>query len=367
MKALSIVGCLVVLVFGVSPRAAGAGKELGPRALYEKCSPSVVMVTAVETVPRGLANRTLDLLNPFPIQDIPGDVLSFVFYPLFVLVNGPIKMGGSGVIIDNEGHFLTNHHVIKGGNVFWATLSDRRVIRARLIGSDKDEDYALLKLELKKGDKIVPAKLGDSAALRHGDRVAAIGSPLRLWQSLSSGVVAGVDRRVTGPFQDFIQTDLTTGQGSSGGPLFNARGEVVGITSLMMATVESTGSVTFSIPINSVKEGLGRLKKDGKVERGFMGVHIKDVTPRVAKKFKLVVKSGACVYELTLLPDMLRGPAREAGLLPGDVIIRYGHAEIDRARTLARAVLNTKPATAVVVMFYRDKTLLRRTVKIGRR
>jgi len=367
MKVLSVAGLLVVLVFGVSSRATGAEKELGPRALYEKCSPSVVMVTAVETVPRGLANRTLDLLNPFPILDIPGDVLSFVFYPLFALVNGPMKMGGSGVIIDKEGHFLTNHHVIEGCNVFWATLSDRRVIRARLIGSDKDEDYALLKLELKKSDKIVPAKLGDSAALRQGDRVAAIGSPLRLWQSLSTGVVAGIDRRVAGPFQDYIQTDLTIGQGSSGGPLFNARGEVVGITSLMIATVESTGSVTFSIPINSVKEGLDRLKKDGKLERGFMGVHIKDVTPRVAKKFKLSAKAGACVYELTLPRGMFLSPARAAGLLPGDVIIRYGNTDIDRARTLARAVLNTKPATAVVVTLYRGKTLLRRTVKIGRR
>ena len=364
MKAASIVGCLVILVLGVSPPATGAEKELSPRALYEKCAPSVVMVTAVETVPQGFANRARDLIDP---RELPFNIVRFAFYPLYALVNGPLKMGGSGVIIDKEGHFLTNHHVIERGNVFWATLSDRRVISARLIGSDKDEDYALLKLELEKDDKIVPAKLGDSAALRHGDRVAAIGSPLRLWQSLSTGVVAGVERRVTGPFQDFIQTDLTIGQGSSGGPLFSARGEVVGITSLMFATVESTGGVTFSIPINSVKEGLERLDKSGEIERGFMGVHIKDVTPRVAKKFKLLAKSGACVYELTLVADAFRGPAEAAGLKPGDVIVRYGGTDIERARTLARAVLNTKPGTAVIVTFYRGKTLLRRTVKIRRR
>ena len=364
MKTSHVAGRLIVLLLIASPCAA---RDLGPRALYEKCAPSVVMVTAVETVPHGLANRTLDLLNPFPVWEIPGDVLSFAFYPLFAAVNGPLKMGGSGVIIDAEGHFLTNHHVIELGNVFWATLHDRRVVRATLIGSDKAEDYALLKLDLKNGEKVVPAALGDSAALRQGDRIAAIGSPLRLWQSLSTGVVAGVERRVTGQFQDYIQTDLTIGQGSSGGPLFNARGEVVGITSLMHAVVEETGGVTFSIPINSVKEGLERLKKDGKLARGFLGAHLKDVTPRVTKKFKLTAKSGACVYKLTLTADFLRSPAEAAGLQPGDVVIQYGKTKIDRARTLARAVLNTKPATDVVVTFLRGKEQLRRTLKIRRR
>ena len=135
----------------------------------------------------------------------------------------------------------------------------------------------------------------------------------------------------------------------------------------MFATVEATGSVTFSIPINSVKEGLQRLKKNGKLERGFVGAHIKDVTPRVTEKFKLSAKSGACVYELTLPPGKFVSPTKAAGLLPGDVVIRYGDAEIDRARTLARAVLNTKPGTAVVVTFHRGKTLLRRTLKVGQR
>ena len=367
MKILSIAVSIAIVVVALSPCAAGAEKGLEPRALYEKCAPSVVLVTAVETVPRGFANRTIDLLNPFPIMDTPGDVLSFVFYPLFALVNGPMKMGGSGVIIDKEGHFLTNHHVIEGGNVFWATLNDRRVVRARLIGSDEDEDYAFLKLELKKDEKVVPVKLGDSAALRRGDRIAAIGSPLSLWQSFSTGVVAGVERRIDGPFQDYIQTDLTIGKGSSGGPLFNARGEVVGLTTLLSASVEATGSVSFSVPINSVKEGLERLKKDGKLERGFLGAHIKDVTPRVVEKFDLRAKSGACVYTLSLTADAFWSPAEAAGLLPGDVIIKYGDTEIDRARTLARAVLNTTPGATVTVSFYRGKTLLRRTVTIGRR
>lgn len=367
MKTLSVTACAALLLL-FACRAPASAQELEPGALYDKCAPSVVMVTAVETFPKGLARRTIDLLNPFPILDMPGDVLSFVFYPLYALVNGPIKFGGSGVIIDDSGHFLTNHHVIERGNVFWATLHDRRVIRAKLIGSDKDEDYALLKLELKKGEKIVAARLGDSAALRHGDAVAAIGSPLGLRQTLSIGVVAGAERRLVGGFQDFIQTDLTIGSGSSGGPLFNARGEVVGLTSVMIAApMVQTGGVTFSIPINSVKEGLGQLKKKGRVTRGFIGAHVKDVTPRVAEKFKLSAKSGACIYEIGPTADAFWSPARDGGLQAGDVIVKYGDKPIDRARTLARAVLTTKPGTNVIVTFYRGKTLLRRTIKVTRR
>lgn len=367
MKILSATACAALLLLFACCAPAASAQELEPGALYKKCAPSVVMVTAVETFPKGMAKRTIDLLNPFPVLDIPGDVFSFVFYPLYVLANGPMKFGGSGVIIDEEGHFLTNHHVIERGNVFWATLDDRRVIRAKLIGSDEDEDYALLKLELKKGEKVVAAKLGNSAALRQGDAVAAIGSPLGLRQTLSVGVISGLERRALGPFQDFIQTDLTIGSGSSGGPLFNAKGEVVGLTSLMHAFVEQTGGVTMSIPIDSIKEGLGQLKKKGRVTRGFIGAHVKDVTPRVAKKFKLAVKSGACIYAVGPRADAFWSPARDAGLEAGDVIVKYGAKRIDRARTLARAVLTTKPGTNVIVTFYRGKTLLRRTIKVARR
>ncbi len=361
---------LAMLLLSADALAAEPAEDLEPDALYDKCAPSVVMVTTVETIPYGFGRRTLRLLKPFPILEIPGNVISFATYPLLILVSGgPLKYGGSGVVIDEKGHFLTNHHVIKPGNVYWATMSDRRLIRAKFIGSDEHEDYALLKLELKEGEKVVPATLGDSSTLRAGDRVAAIGSPLRLHQTVSAGIVAGLDRRdLGGPFQDYIQTDLTIGQGSSGGPLFNGRGEVIGITTAMIGgAFQPAGGVTFSVPIDSVEEGLGQLKKHGKVTRGFLGVHIKDVTARAAKKFALEAKTGACIWEFSPPRAALFSPAANAGLEPGDVIVRYGALEIDRARTLARAVLTTEPGTTVTVTFVRGKTLHRRQVTIDRR
>jgi len=357
---------LLVLLLGLS--TAGAG-ELAPSELYRKCAPSVVMVTSVETVPHGLASRTIDLLTPFPILAIPRNVLRFATYPLVVLVNGPMKAGGSGVIIDDKGHFITNHHVIEHGDVFWATLDDRRLLRATLVGSDREEDYALLKLELEEGETVTPVSLGDSCLLQPGDMVAAIGSPLRLRQTLSVGVVAAVERRMQGPFQDFIQTDLTIGSGSSGGPLFNARGEVVGITSLMHSVVEQTGGITMSIPIHTVGEGLDQIKEKGSVTRGYIGACVKDVTPRLVEELELSVEpgEGACITELTHMRSPFFSPGASAGLRKGDVVMKYGELNIDRARTLARAVLNTAPGTTVEVWFYRGRTLLKADVKASRR
>jgi len=338
--------CLLAAA-GVQAAEAPEGREA-----YARCAPSVVMVTATETVPRGLLNRTRDLLDPFPIWETPGDVLDFVTYPLVALMAGPLKAGGSGVIIDAEGHFLTNHHVIAEADVFWATLHDRRVIRARLVGSDEEEDYALLRLELDEGETVTPAALGDSDALRPGDRVFAIGSPLRFRNTLSTGVVSATERRLDGPFQDFIQTDITIAHGSSGGPLFNARGDVVGLTALIYTAFEPTGVITFSVPINAVKDGLGQLRESGAVVRGYIGAHVRDVTPRVVEEHDLKVTAGAWVEEVGLFPFRAT-PAHDAGLRDGDVIVEFGEVEIDRAHTLARAVLNTKPGSEVTVVYRR--------------
>lgn len=369
MKNFVLLLCVTVLVALAPAVQAGqaAGAEPDFRALYKKCAPAVVTVTVAETVPYGVWKRTVNLLNPFPIFDTPGDAIDFATYPLLVLLRfEPLKYGGSGVIIDKEGHFLTNHHVVDPGNVYWATLNDRRVIRARLVGSDAAEDYALLKLELKEGETVTPAPLGDSGALRPGDRVFAIGSPLGLRQTLSQGVVAAVERRCDGPFQDFLQTDLTIGSGSSGGPLFNERGEVVGLTTLMYAVLRLTGGVTCSVPIDNVKEGLAGLKKDGRVTRGYIGATIHDVTPRLAERHDLKAKAGACV---TAVEDnvFLDTPAYDAGLRVGDVIVRFGTFEVERAKPLVRRIFTTRPGTTVQVEVLRKGSRLTLKMKVGER
>ncbi|MFO7898907.1 MAG: trypsin-like peptidase domain-containing protein [Planctomycetota bacterium] len=367
-----LAGLCAVLILAGAARA-GDAPARDYSALYKKCAPSVVMVTSVETFPAGLANRTGELIRPLPLIRIPIDVLDFVFYPLDAMLRGPRKWGGSGVIIDKEGHFLTNHHVVDGGDVFWAELHDRRLLRAKLIGSDEAEDYALLKLDLQ-GGEVTPARLGDSSKLAIGNLVLAVGSPLRLRQSLAVGVVAGVERRipkgiggVRGDFQDYVQTDLTIGFGSSGGALFNENAELIGLTTLMVAEGE-TGGVTFSVPINVVKEGIPKLKEHGEVIRGYIGAHIKDVTPRLIDELDLQVSSGACICGVGAL-RFHATPAEKAGLRRGDVVTEYKPSDkalkIDRARTLARAVLNTKPGTEVTITFVRgeDERKTRLTVE----
>lgn len=367
-RVVLIVGLFCALLMSAGEARAGDEPGWDASAFYEQCAPSTVMITAVETFPKGMLNRTREAVQPFPLYRIPFDLLGLVFYPLEVPAFGLRKWGGSGVIIDEEGHLLTNHHVIEGGDVFWAELHDRRLLRAELIGSDSAEDYALLKLGLE-GGEVTPAKLGDSSEVTVGDAVVAIGSPLRLRQSLAIGVVAGLERRIQAGsgrpragFQDYIQTDLTIGFGSSGGALFNQDGEVIGLTTMMVAGGR-TGVVTFSVPINVVKERLPELKEHGQVTRGYIGAHVKDVTPRLIEELDLKVTSGACIYNVR--GALFRPPpARRAGLQRGDVVIEYNlpgrPLAIDRARPLARAVLNTRPGTEAEIVFMRGDE--RRTV-----
>lgn len=346
-------------------------EDLTPSQLFNLRSKSVVMVTAVETVPRGFFNCTRDLLNPFPLYKIPGRVISFVAYPLIVVIDGPMKAGGSGVIVGADGCFVTNNHVIEDANVFWATMTDGSLIRADVIGSDEDEDLAVLKMRLPKGKSVEPAPLAEYSQIQRGDSVYAIGSPLRLQNTITSGIVSAKSRRMTGPFQDYIQTDLTIGAGSSGGPLFNGKGEVIGITSAMLAVVEETGGMTFSIPVDVVKEDVTQLSKDTKmrfthVTRGYIGTELKDVTPRIVDELKLKTKSrsGAVIYDL----DTFGGaPAEKAGLKKGDIIIKYNGVDIADARSLARLVLSTKPTTKVPVVYIRGEKTLTVTVEVQER
>ena len=342
-------------------------EELTPREIYDLRAKSVVMVTAVETVPQGLVNRTKNLFNPFPVYKIPGRIIGFVVYPIVVIFEGPLKAGGSGVIVDAEGHFVTNQHVIDDADVFWATMEDGSLIRADVVGSDELEDLALLKMRLAKEQSVEPAPLGQYSEIARGDSVYAIGSPLRLQDTLTRGIVSAKGRRIMGPFQDFIQTDLTIGVGSSGGPLFSEKGEVVGITSAMFAVVEKTGGLTFSIPVDVVQAALPQLKEHGTITRGFIGVQIKDVTPRIVDELKLKTqpRDGAVIYKVT--SSFFGSPAAKTGLKRGDIIIKYDGIEIDNARTLARLVLATKPSTAVPVVYIRGEEERTATIDVQER
>lgn len=343
-----------------------SGAEMTAKEIYTQRAPSVVTVTVVESAGEGFKNRTKALLDPFPIYKIPFNVISFVLYPVHLITKGPLKAGGSGVIIDSE-HFLTNQHVAEFGDIHWAYLQDGRLVRARVVGMDQLEDVALMKMELGKEDKIFPAPIGNARALKPGDRAVAIGSPLRFTLSMSEGIVAAMDRRIVGDFQDHIQTDLLIAPGSSGGPLFNGAGELVGLTSAGIGgPFQSTMNMSFSVPMDVINDILPQLQEKGEVTRGYFGAFVADLTPRTAQQLKLTGEfgKGAVLKEVDSGILWWKAPASIAGLKKGDIIIKYGDTKIDYARTLARAILNTKPGTKVPVIYLRGGKEATATVEI---
>ncbi|MDX1779320.1 MAG: trypsin-like peptidase domain-containing protein, partial [Thermodesulfobacteriota bacterium] len=201
---------------------------------------------------------------------------------------------GSGFIIDKEGYIITNNHVIEGADEITVKLSDKEEFDAKIIGRDPKTDIALIKID---PDKELPvAKLGDSDSLKVGEWVMAIGNPFGLDQTVTAGIVSAKWRKIgMGPYEDFIQTDAAINQGNSGGPLFNTRGEVVGVNSAIFSTSGGNIGIGFAVPINLARNVVDQLKEKGKVVRGWLGVSIQTVTPELAESFKLEDDKGALV------------------------------------------------------------------------
>ena len=226
-------------------------------------------------------------------------------------LEAPRQGAGSGFIVDREGYLLTNHHVVEGAERITVTLADGRVFRGEVVGADPAIDVALVKIP---GAPNLPeAPLGDSDELRAGEWVCAIGNPLGYVHSITVGVVSFIGRKLFDQsLDDYIQTDAAINYGNSGGPLINARGEVVGINSAISSRASNIG---FAVPINQAVEILPQLKAKGRVSRGFIGVTLTDVTPGLQRALGLSVSEGAMVQDVTP-----RSPAERAGLKPYDVI-----------------------------------------------
>jgi serine protease Do len=258
---------------------------------------------------------------------------------------GPRRGAGTGFIIDEDGRILTNHHVVEGAERIQVRLSDGRSARARVIGTDPDTDVALIKID---GETDLPvAPLGDSSTLRMGDWVCAIGSPLGYEHSVTVGVVSFLGRKLfDASLDDYIQTDAAINLGNSGGPLINARGEVVGITTAMSARASSIG---FAVPMSSVRAILPALVADGRVARGYLGVALREVGPDVQRSLDLPVQAGALVEDVTA-----GSPAERAGVRPYDVIVSLEGRAIAREDDLIRHVAATTPGTTVTLEIVRD-------------
>ena len=251
--------------------------------------------------------------------------------------NQPQAGLGSGVIISPDGYILTNNHVVEGADEIDITLTDSRRARARVIGTDPETDLAILKVEL---DKLPVIVLGDSDALAVGDRVLAIGNPFGVGQTVTSGIVSALGRSQLGinTFENFIQTDAAINPGNSGGALVDVNGNLMGINTAIYSRSGGSMGIGFAIPVSTAKMVLDGIVKDGQVTRGWIGVEPSELSPELAET--MGVKASEGVIITGVLQD---GPAAQAGLRPGDVIVGVGQKKIASVPALLSTVAALKP------------------------
>lgn len=257
------------------------------------------------------------------------------------------KSLGSGFIISHDGYILTNAHVIDDSDEVTVKLTDKREFRAKVIGSDKRADIALIKIRAK-NLPIVP--IGDPSTLKVGEWVLAIGSPFGFDNSVTSGIVSAKGRSLPDEnYVPFIQTDVPINPGNSGGPLFNMKGEVVGINSQIYSRTGGYMGLSFAIPIDVAMNISNQLRENGKVSRGKIGVEIQELNQDLAKSFGMKDANGALVASIEK-----GGPADQAGIRPGDVIIGFNGKAVESSTELPALVGATKPGTKASVKIWRD-------------
>jgi serine protease Do len=253
---------------------------------------------------------------------------------------------GSGLIVDGEGHIVTNNHVVGDAAEIEVRLSDKTQLIARVIGKDLDTDLALLKVST--DHPLTSARFGDSTAVKVGQWVLAVGNPFGLDQTVTLGVVSGIGRENINlsRYENFIQTDASINPGNSGGPLFNLRGEVIGINTAIINFAQGIG---FAIPSNMAKQVIEQLLAKGKVVRGWLGVGIQPLTAELAKKFGVTEGGGVLVNEV-----FEKDPAALAGIQPGDVIIRINGVAVDSPNKLSRLIGTLDPGVTSQIEVVRD-------------
>ena len=272
------------------------------------------------------------------------------------------QMGmGSGFVISEDGYIVTNNHVVEGASSVLVRLSDRREFDAEVIGTDPRSDLALLRIE---ASDLPVLKLGKDGELEVGEWVLAIGSPFGLDYSVTAGIVSAKGRSLPTErnenYVPFIQTDVAINPGNSGGPLFNLDGEVVGVNSQIFTRSGGSIGLSFAIPVSVVRNVVEQLKADGRVTRGWLGVTIQDVDKNLAESFGLDRPRGALVVEVA--PG---GPADDAGLQSGDIILSFDGTEISTSAQLPHVVGLETPGTEVVVEVMRDRKRKEIDVEVG--
>jgi len=306
--------------------------------LFKEVSPAVVNISTTQL----MKFNHPQMRNPFGRQD-PFDEFFNNFFGRMPKEQKRRSLG-SGFIVSPDGYILTNNHVVEKADEVTVTLLDKEQFKAKVVGTDPKIDIALIKIDAKK--KLTYVSLGDSDKLDVGEWVVAIGNPFGLGHTVTAGIVGAKGRIIgSGPYDDFIQTDASINPGNSGGPLFDLKGEVVGINT---AIIQGGQGIGFATPIQLAKSVLDQLKEKGKVTRGWLGVYIQPLTPDAAESLGISDRRGALVSDVTS-----GGPAEKAGIRSGDVIVGFDGKEIRDEHELPQVVALTKPGKTVDVRLIR--------------
>ena len=266
---------------------------------------------------------------------------------------------GSGFIVDSDGHIVTNNHVVAGARSIRVRLHDGDSFEAKLLGRDAKTDLALLKIDA--GRALPFVEFGDSDSIRAGDWVMTIGNPFGLGGSVTAGIVSARGRDLRGgSLVDFLQIDAPINQGNSGGPAFDASGKVIGVNASIYSPTGGNIGIGFAIPSNDARQVIAALKADGKIERGWLGVQIQPVTPDIAESLGMKDAQGALVASV-----VEKGPARDAGLKQGDIIVKWDGAAVEKFRDLPRLVAGTKTGKAVALAILREGKEMTLSVTTG--
>ena len=268
---------------------------------------------------------------------------------------------GSGVIISQDGFILTNNHVVEGASEIEVALNDSRKTRARVIGTDPETDLAILKINL---DRLPVITLGNSDALQVGDQVLAIGNPFGVGQTVTSGIVSALGRNQLGinTFENFIQTDAAINPGNSGGALVDVNGNLMGINTAIYSRSGGSMGIGFAIPVSTAKLVLEGIVKDGVVTRGWIGVEPADLSPELMETFGVKADKGVLITGV-----LQNGPAAQAGVRPGDVVVKVGDKDVANVSELLTAVASLKPGSATAFKLQRRNDDVEVTVTPGRR
>ena len=320
--------------------------------LAEKLMPSVVNISTTTTI----TTKT----NPFPgFQFPPGSPFEDMFKEFGTPKTRKSAALGSGFIIDTKGIVITNNHVIAEAEDIVVTVNGDKDYKAKVIGADPLSDIAVLQIVSK--ENFIPVNFGNSDKARIGDWVIAIGNPLGLGGTVTSGIISARNRTIgLSRYEDYIQTDASINSGNSGGPLFDMNGDVIGINTAILGRSGNIG-IGFSIPSNSAKKVVDQLIKFGETKRGWLGVRIQTVTEEIADVEKLDKPRGALVASVA---D--KSPSSKGGIKAGDIILEFNGTKINEMKELPIIVAQTEVGKTVEVKIWRNKKEISKKIKLGR-